>query len=197
MQNHLLLASVEMEDASVEQKAESNMDNEEAAFKKQKEWQARENAEIEERRLQDEAEAREIEAERLRQEKESKRIKIGSTYQGGIVFKLDASGKHGLVCAPNDQGKLKWQAAKSACENLTLSGYSDWYLPSKDELNLLYTNIGQGSHSNIGGFDSYYYWSSTGDDEYSWAWRQDFDNGLQEGGTKGGSPYAVRAIRAF
>ena len=43
------------------------------------------------------------EAERLRQEKESKSIKIGDSYAGGIVFKIDASGKHGLVCAPKDQ----------------------------------------------------------------------------------------------
>ena len=35
-------------------------------------------------------------------------ITIGSNYAGGIVFYLDGTGQHGLVCAPNDQGTLIW-----------------------------------------------------------------------------------------
>jgi hypothetical protein len=42
------------------------------------------------------------------------------------------------------------------CSNLSSGGYSDWYLPSKDELYKLYLNS-----SNIGGFVSSYYWSSS------------------------------------
>jgi hypothetical protein len=76
--------------------------------------------------------------------------------------------------------------------------YGDWYLPSKYELNLMYSNIGQGAASpntNVGGFASAYYWSSS---EYSnnYAWGQNFNVGNQTDGNKVGSIY-VRAVRAF
>ena len=79
------------------------------------------------------------------------------------------------------------------CDTLTLGGYSDWFLPSKDELNKLYENIGQG---NVGGFADYSYWSSTGVGYYN-AWIQDFSNGNQNYSNKGFNYYSVRAVRAF
>ena len=69
-------------------------------------------------------------------------------------------------------------------------GYSDWYLPSKDELNKLYLN-----KVAIGGFTTGLYWSSS---EYSdaGAWFQFFSNGGQYGYGKENALY-VRAVRAF
>jgi hypothetical protein len=76
------------------------------------------------------------------------------------------------------------------CNHLTEGGYTDWYLPSKDELNKLYLN-----RVAIGGFVSLYYWSSS---EYAAnsVWYQNFNNGYQYSLIKG-FPRRVRAVRAF
>ena len=80
--------------------------------------------------------------------------------------------------------------AARLCGDLVLAGYSDWYLPSKDELARLYEN-----RVAVGGFASAYYWSST---EYgsNSAWGQNFGYGLQNNYDKGSAP-RVRAVRAF
>tara|TARA_B110000967_G_scaffold12922_1_gene12485 strand:+ start:42 stop:632 length:591 start_codon:yes stop_codon:yes gene_type:complete len=87
--------------------------------------------------------------------------------------------------------------AADICDNLTLGGYSDWFLPSKDELNEMYLNIGEGNAlglGNIGDFDNSY-WSSTERDNNS-AWFQDSSDGRQDYSSKGVTFY-VRPIRAF
>jgi hypothetical protein len=80
-----------------------------------------------------------------------------------------------------------------ACDTLTLNGYSDWRLPSKEELNQLYLK-----KDTIGGFTLNTYWSSTEYDGYS-AWFQYFSVGIQDGTYKNGrySRCNVRAVRAF
>ncbi len=40
---------------------------------------------------------------------------------------------------PKVDNKMNWHNAKSYCENLNLDGYSDWRLPSRDELHTLMT----------------------------------------------------------
>ena len=88
--------------------------------------------------------------------------------------------------------------AADICANLTLGGYSDWFLPSKDELNEMYLNIGQGNAlglNNIGGFSPSGYWSST-ENFYDDAWEQYFSNGYQ-GYFNKNYPNYVRSVRAF
>ena len=106
---------------------------------------------------------------------------------GGIVFHVDASGKHGLEAKAADEPKdLTWSAAIAAA-----SAYgSGWYLPTKGELNLLYQQ-----KNVLGGFANGGYWSST-EDSVDVAWNQLFANGDQYIFNK---TYIlkVRAVRAF
>lgn len=84
-------------------------------------------------------------------------------------------------------------SAARLCRGVTINGYSDWYLPSRDELNKLYLN-----RVAIGGFNlSGWYFSST-ESTSVYAWYQDFSTGFQ-GGTGAHKDWAlsVRAIRSF
>jgi hypothetical protein len=82
--------------------------------------------------------------------------------------------------------------AARLCGDLVEGGYSDWYLPSKDELNALYTN-----RVAIGGFtEGEPFWTSTEYNDLS-AWYQYFFDGSQGTFSKLSSTYRVRAIRSF
>jgi hypothetical protein len=63
--------------------------------------------------------------------------------------------------------------AAQYCENLTAHSQTDWYLPAKDELNVLYTN-----RTTIGGFALAVYWSSSERASNS-AWTHNFSNNNQ------------------
>jgi len=146
---------------------------------------------------------------------------IGQSYGGGIIFYIDGTGQHGLISASSDQNSgAQWgctggligtfttigagQAnttsivygcsqlgiAAKVCDDLVLNGYSDWFLPSKDELNVMYQE-----KSVIGGFFNSSYWSSS-ENYASYAWFQNFLNGVPGAGNKY-SIYRVRAVRAF
>lgn len=83
--------------------------------------------------------------------------------------------------------------AARLCRGVTINGYSDWYLPSKDELHQLYIN-----RASIGGFNpSGWYISSTeyDNDGYN-GWYEDFSSGNQSWAAKDWA-LGVRAIRSF
>jgi len=154
-------------------------------------------------------------------------LAIGDTYQGGIIFYIDASGEHGLIAAPTDQSTgIVWynnsvetttgatrdgigagdantniilgnqgigSYAAYLCDTFTLGSYTDWYLPSKYELNLMYTNL---KLASLGGFGSGFYWSSTESNSFYHAWAQNFTSGYQDIYNKYRTD-SVRAIRAF
>jgi hypothetical protein len=150
-------------------------------------------------------------------------IRIGSNYAGGIVFYVDGTGQHGLVCAPSGQGYFPWGCfgtdivgtstafgtgqvntnlilsacptrpiAASVCADLVLNGYSDWYLPSIGEVQMMYSRL------YLPGFGSGWYWSSSQNSPL-YAWVMGFYNGSVNdvyGDGKGGDN-RVRAVRAF
>jgi hypothetical protein len=166
---------------------------------------------------------------------------VGDFAHGGIVFWLDETGQHGLVCAKQDQSTgVRWYAgtfgvtratgdgpfsgelntaiiissqvsigddgsdyAAQICNDLQITedskSYGDWYLPSKEELYLMYQNkstINATATANSGsGFESAWYWSST-EVSRGLARAQNFDSGGQ-GSTTSAMANRVRAIRAF
>jgi len=80
--------------------------------------------------------------------------------------------------------------AARICDDLVLNGYSDWFLPSKDELNQMYLQ-----KNIIGGFASDLYLSSSEVDN-NFAWSQRLSDGYHNTSSKF-TPSYVRAIRAF
>lgn len=193
---------------------------------------------------------------------QEQRYQIGDFAQGGIIFWLDETGSHGLVCSKSDQSSgISWEPgtegvktmalgdgpysgkmntliivstlgygngqpyAASLCNELQITEgkftYGDWYLPSKEELNLMFLNrklIDQVAIVN-GGSEFYfankgeprnYYWSST-DIDYRiepaninepgkrGAWSHNFRKGGKEFQLPGQKymKFSVRAIRSF
>jgi hypothetical protein len=98
-------------------------------------------------------------------------------------------------------------SAAALCLNSNNGGQNDWYLPSINQLQLLWNNffnVQLSLSTTVGAtlISSSYYWSSTEDDAYL-AWRLTFKNGET---TNGGYSYFtdgkilpnnVRAIRSF
>lgn len=82
--------------------------------------------------------------------------------------------------------------AATICGDYVNGVYNDWFLPSKDELNLIYTNLHQ---AGLGSFASNCFWSSTEIDLWA-AWGQDFDSGTQIGWPKPNA-WSVLPVRAF
>ena len=83
--------------------------------------------------------------------------------------------------------------AAALCKNLTINGFSDWFLPSKDELALMYTNL---KKAGLGGFGKDGLWSSSQFNDNFAACEQSFSDGNQVY-TWESWEYSVRACRAF
>ena len=140
---------------------------------------------------------------------------------GGKVFYVTDCGFHGLEAADGDQGTGEWGClgiitgatgiiigtgadntaaivdencggmAAQLADDYELNGYTDWFLPSQDELHELFLN-----KDVVGGLDSLIYWSST---EYSsnLAWVENLRVGVGGLNAKFVDVHSVRAIRAF
>jgi hypothetical protein len=140
---------------------------------------------------------------------------IGDLRDGGIVFWVDGNGG-GKVCALENAPTSNWDDAMSLFNSNSYTNsdtgtgvYNDWYLPSKDELQLMYANLQRfGCTTNTpsatdsgfcgtrkGGFSMAWFWSST--EKYTqYAWLQLFATGNQ-GYSYKDDTINVRAVRAF
>ena len=103
-----------------------------------------------------------------------------STNNQSQIPSINFDGKT-IYVFPNDLSgaSYHWEQAKNACNSLNRLGFDDWYLPSKEELNILYLN-----KEKIGGFTDGWYWSST-ESSYNRIWVQSFKDGIQETEYKG------------
>jgi hypothetical protein len=82
--------------------------------------------------------------------------------------------------------------AAQLCDSFSMDGYDDWFLPSKDELNLMYWNLKQ---KGLGDFSDAWYWSSS-QHHINGVWEQNFGDGNQDGYVERQSD-SVRCVRAF
>ena len=125
----------------------------------------------------------------------------GSSVSGpnGSVIGTGAQNTINIVnanCSPYYSGNT---LAANECSNLTIAGFSDWFLPSNDELAQMYANktaINTAATANGGSsFSSSYYWSST---EYlgTYARRYSFYSGSLDWAIRY-QTHRVRAVRAF
>jgi hypothetical protein len=148
---------------------------------------------------------------------------LGQSYAGGIVFYVDGTGLHGLAAAPSDQGSFSWgcqgtsvptgtalgtgasntAAIFGSCDEasyaakvaftLVLGEYTDWFMPSLDELVLMRTNLYLKELGGLSAWDDY--WSSTQNDD-SYAWYVNNYNGYSSEAQKTWRRI-LRAVRAF
>ena len=98
----------------------------------------------------------------------------------------------GLINTNSIVSECNENGAAKQCYDLVEGGYSDWYLPSREELNKLYIN-----RNAIGNFTINSYISSTQSDFANFAYMQDFNDGIQNLFPKAAAASYVRPIRSY
>ena len=121
----------------------------------------------------------------------------GNTHANGVGVNAGKANTASIIAAHKAIGDDGSTYAARICNeySVTVGGvtYGDWYLPSKDELNLLYAQ-----KNVVGGFSNSYYWSSTeysGNNSY-YVWNKGFNGRPIDTVIKTNLGH-VRAIRAF
>ena len=104
-------------------------------------------------------------------------LQIGTGYKNS----LDIAGQSGNTTA---------NTAAVLARSYNGGGLSDWFLPSRDELSVMYSQ-----RSVAGGFTTDSYWTSA-EVGGGWAWDVGFSNGVQYQDSKS-SLFRVRPVRAF
>ena len=116
---------------------------------------------------------------------------LGTSVSGGTVIGTGYQNTLNIV-----SGCSTTPIAASEALAYESEGYSDWFLPSLDELLEMYNTIGQGAGHNIGGFESLDYWSSS----QSWSGSSAYLVGFgwdDAATTSKDSVFRVRPIRSF
>jgi hypothetical protein len=159
-----------------------------------------------------------------------KKYQIGDLHQGGMIFYIEPGGTHGLIVSLSDIASgVRWgntdqntgansnyngalntteittttgsgDYAAYYCDTLVINGYDDWYLPSPDEMYLLFRAgyelnkiLEQDGDEGTGGITAGEYWTSK---ERNLSEAYLFLNGHLDHAEKNHTAN-VRAIRAF
>jgi hypothetical protein len=108
---------------------------------------------------------------------------------GGPVFFFN--GKRMEAAPASVEFEENWYYAVKYCQSLKVQGISGWRLPTRDELNTMYTEL---KKKSLGGFSNGFYWSS--EDDNLVVWGRWFGDGNQDfRGKEYG--YSIRPVRAF
>ena len=104
---------------------------------------------------------------------------------------------YGFMVMREDLGKNTWSGARAMCGQVRVGGFSDWRLPTLEELAILYYE-----RNRIGGFDIYNntkYWSSTPSDLGEFYMCQNFTNGVigHHLDMFNQQPLAIRCVRSI
>ena len=124
--------------------------------------------------------------------------KLQSLIESGFIDKEDGTildTRTNLLWqqSPSDK-RFTWQDANKHCKSLTLAGYDDWRLPTKEELEHLINRKYRPTIDPIFKCKSSYYWSSSTYVFPFYAWVVGFNVGVVSFGSKGYG-YFVRAVR--
>ena len=78
---------------------------------------------------------------------------------------------------------------------MVFNGFDDWFLPSKDELNVMYSVLST-AYPRIGDYARSFYWSSS-EYDYNNAWTVNFKDGQQFDREKWLLPDTINGVKAL
>ncbi len=146
-------------------------------------------------------------------------IRVPFKHGGFVVYERDG---HGLVVTISELIKelkwtgnqyFTWQEANDLCANLAMAGYSDWRLPSGEELTTIFSNLGDYGFALSQGYisllekvtvdlgddntDENTFWGSSTQTEGSHYYVLDLDEYILATTNDGKSKRRVKAVRTF
>jgi len=112
-------------------------------------------------------------------------VKPGDKKDGGVVYWVDGTGKHGLIAYGKDLGIMKWERAVQSCKDLG----PGWHLSTKDELDKLY-------RARLDIVASYFFFQSSTEAEDGTVWLESLKSGEQKTAYKNHDA-STCAVRTF
>lgn len=87
----------------------------------------------------------------------------------GGLYIGEFEGREIVLSTASSQKDLCWNDAVEYCSSLELNGFSDWFLPSKEELEFIRSKIRIINEKSSYRFCEHYYWSSSVSGSHVWA----------------------------